>query len=58
MSDSIRVEHLSKQYLLGKAGQQTMLRERLANFLKNPFAKEKSVIDTLWALRDVSFGIQ
>src|SRR5713101_1866126 len=58
MSDSIRVEHLSKQYLLGKASQQTMLRERLANFLRNPFAKETAVTDTLWALRDVSFGIK
>jgi lipopolysaccharide transport system ATP-binding protein len=58
MSDSIRVEHLSKQYLLGKASQQTMLRERLTNFLKNPFTRETAVTDTLWALRDVSFGIQ
>ncbi|HKV62633.1 MAG TPA: ABC transporter ATP-binding protein [Candidatus Acidoferrum sp.] len=58
MSDSIRVEHLSKQYLLGKSNEQTMLRERLTNFLKNPFAKETSVTDTLWALRDISFGIQ
>ena len=58
MSESIRVEHLSKQYLLGKSSQQTMLRERLANLLKNPFAKEASVTDTLWALRDVSFAIK
>src|SRR3989442_13329790 len=58
MSDSIRVEHLSKQYFLGKASQQTMLRERLASFLKNPFAKQTSVTDTLWALRDASFGIK
>jgi lipopolysaccharide transport system ATP-binding protein len=58
MSDSIRVEHLSKQYLLGRANQQTMLRERLANLLKNPFTKETAVTDTLWALRDVSFGIK
>src|SRR6266478_3475593 len=58
MSDSIRVEHLSKRYLLGKASQQTMLRERLTNFLKNPFTRETAVTDTLWALRDVSFGIQ
>lgn len=59
MSESIRVEHLSKQYLLGKSSQQTMLRERLANLLKNPFAKETAAVtDTLWALRDVSFGIK
>jgi lipopolysaccharide transport system ATP-binding protein len=58
MSDSIRVEHLTKQYLLGKASEQTMLRERVASFLKNPFARETVVTDTLWALRDVTFGIQ
>ena len=58
MSDSIRVEHLSKQYVLGKASQQTMIRERLASLLKNPFAKESGPADTLWALRDVSFGVK
>jgi lipopolysaccharide transport system ATP-binding protein len=58
MSDSIRVEHLSKQYLLGKASQQTMLRERLTSFIKNPFVRETAVTDTLWALRDVTFGVK
>src|SRR6266446_2396041 len=58
MSDSIRVEHLSKQYLLGKASQQTMVRERLTSFMKNPFARETAVTDTLWALRDVTFGVK
>src|SRR5258707_6915943 len=58
MNDSIRVEQLSKQYLLGKASQQTMLRERLVSFIKNPFAKETAVADTLWALREVSFCVK
>jgi lipopolysaccharide transport system ATP-binding protein len=58
MRDSIRVEHLSKEYLLGKASQETMLRERLANFLKNPFAPKSGAAESLWALRDVSFSIQ
>lgn len=57
MSDSIRVEHLSKQYVLGKASQQTMLRERLVNLLKNPFAGKLVAPETLWALRDISFSV-
>lgn len=58
MSDSIRVERLSKQYRLGKAAQETMLRERLVNLLKNPFAGKSSPAETLWALRDVSFSVK
>jgi lipopolysaccharide transport system ATP-binding protein len=58
MRDSIRVEHVSKMYRLGKAAQSGMLRERLANFFKNPFAREANSAETLWALRDVSFSIK
>jgi lipopolysaccharide transport system ATP-binding protein len=58
MSDSIQVEHLSKEYRLGKMSQGTMLRERLANFLTNPFAKETVSAESIWALKDVSFAIQ
>jgi homopolymeric O-antigen transport system ATP-binding protein len=58
MTDSIRVERLSKQYRLGKAAQETMLRERLGNLLKNPFAGKSSSGETLWALRDVSFSVK
>jgi lipopolysaccharide transport system ATP-binding protein len=58
MRDSIRVEHVSKMYQLGKAAQSGMLRERLAGFFKNPFAREANSAETLWALRDVSFSIK
>lgn len=58
MNDSIRVDHLSKQYQLGKMSQGAMLRERLANFVKNPFAKETNAGETLWALKDVSFSVR
>ena len=58
MNDSIRVDHLSKQYQLGKMSQGGMLRERLANFVKNPFAKETNAGETLWALKDVSFSVR
>jgi lipopolysaccharide transport system ATP-binding protein len=58
MSDSIWVDHVSKEYHLGKMSQETMLRERLTNFLKNPFAKQSAAAETLWALRDVTFSIK
>jgi len=58
MNDSIRIEHLSKQYRLGKMSQETMLRERVASFLKNPFATDSVAAETLWALRDVSFSVK
>jgi len=58
ISDSIRIEHLSKQYRLGKMSQETMLRERVASFLKNPFARNSVTAETLWALRDVSFSVK
>jgi lipopolysaccharide transport system ATP-binding protein len=59
MSSSISVLAVSKMYRLGKAEQETMIRERLANLLKNPFAKREPVTEEIiWALRDVSFSIQ
>jgi lipopolysaccharide transport system ATP-binding protein len=58
MTTSIQVENLSKKYLLGKKNQDTMLRERLVNFLKSPFSKDGHGGETLWALRDVSFSIR
>jgi len=57
MSDSIRVENVSKEYHLGKANQETMLRERLIGLL-NPFAKDTDAGEILLALNDVSFSIE
>jgi len=58
MSDSILVEHLSKEYRLGKQNQANMLRERLASLLKKPFAKDADTGESLWALRDVTFSVK
>jgi lipopolysaccharide transport system ATP-binding protein len=69
MSDTvIKVENLSKKYLLGQQRQEgyTTLRESISNSTKNllkPFQKSKSsVIDRhseeFWALKDVSFEIK
>ncbi len=70
MSDTvIRVENLSKKYILGQQKQEryTALRDVLANTAKsvgrqvlNPFAKKapKQDIEEFWALKDVSFEIK
>src|SRR6266851_1859136 len=58
MTAPIRVENVSKAYRLGKAAQETMLRERVASFLRNPFSKEQDRGEILWALREVSFSIK
>jgi lipopolysaccharide transport system ATP-binding protein len=70
MSDSvIRVENLSKKYILGQQKQEryTALRDVLADTAKsfgrqvlNPFAKKAPLPETeeFWALKDVSFEIK
>lgn len=70
MSDTvIRVENLSKKYILGQQKQEryTALRDVLANTAKsvsrrvlNPFGKKapKPAIEEFWALKDVSFEIK
>jgi lipopolysaccharide transport system ATP-binding protein len=57
MNQSIVVDRLSKLYRLGQAVQETMIRERLANLLRNPFAKGKARDEIIWALRDISFSV-
>lgn len=70
MSDTvIRVENLSKKYILGQQKQEryTALRDVLANTVKsvgrqvlNPFSKKapKPATEEFWALKDVSFEIK
>ena len=70
MSDTvIRVENLSKKYILGQKKQEryTALRDVLANTAKsisrqvlNPFAKKapRPDLEEFWALKDVSFEIK
>ena len=70
MSDTvIRVENLSKKYILGQQKQEryTALRDVLANTAKsisrqvlNPFAKKTPLpdLEEFWALKDVSFEVK
>jgi lipopolysaccharide transport system ATP-binding protein len=58
MTESITVDKLSKLYRLGQAVQETMIRERIVNLLRNPFAKKADREEIIWALRDVSFSVK
>jgi len=58
MNESIAVEHLTKEYTIGQAAPETMLRERLVNLLRNPLGSLTHTKKTIWALRDVSFEIE
>jgi lipopolysaccharide transport system ATP-binding protein len=57
-ADTIRVSGLSKQYQLGQFHGDTMIREAVVRFLKDPFGQRRRTRDTIWALSDVSFRVQ
>ncbi|HXS10781.1 MAG TPA: ABC transporter ATP-binding protein, partial [Candidatus Krumholzibacteria bacterium] len=54
MSESIRIEHLTKRYELGAMRHETMLREALLNlFRRGPRTAQESIL----ALDDVNFNV-
>jgi lipopolysaccharide transport system ATP-binding protein len=55
---AISVECLSKQYRLGHANQETMLRERLGTLARSVFLRKRPQEEVLWALREVSFSVE
>ncbi len=57
MARSIQVDNLSKQYRLGKLHHETMLQETVVNLLKHPFRRVRSKVETVWAVKDVSFTV-
>jgi len=57
MSQAIAVEKVSKKFVLGTLQRDTMLRERLISMLSAPFRRRSAAPNVLWALRDVSFGV-
>jgi lipopolysaccharide transport system ATP-binding protein len=57
MTRSVEIRGLSKQYRLGRAEAHQMLRERLVEMIKRPFAGAKDS-ESIWALRDVSFDVE
>ena len=56
MNHAIKIEKLSKQYRLGQH-HETMLREMLVNLLNDPFRKNRSSRETIWAIKNLSFSI-
>lgn len=59
MEEAIRVENLSKRYVLGALQHQdTQLRDHLVRLLSAPFKRRKTEHDILWALKDVSFSVR
>jgi lipopolysaccharide transport system ATP-binding protein len=57
MEPSIRVEHLSKQFVIGQLQHSTMLREMLIDLLKHPLRRSRTPRETIWALKDLSFTV-
>lgn len=57
MTHSVEIRGLSKRYRLGRAETHQMLRERLVEMVKRPFAGAKES-ESIWALRDVSFDVE
>jgi lipopolysaccharide transport system ATP-binding protein len=57
MSQAVAVEKVSKKFVLGALQRDTMLRERLISMLSAPFRRRSAAPNVLWALRDVSFGV-
>jgi lipopolysaccharide transport system ATP-binding protein len=57
MTRSVDIRGLSKRYRLGRAEHHQMLRERLVEMLRRPFASA-SESEFIWALRDVSFSAE
>jgi lipopolysaccharide transport system ATP-binding protein len=59
MPHSIVVKDLSKQFRIGAAQQDSMLRERIVRLLRSPVRRRQNEADSLiWALKGVSFSIE
>jgi lipopolysaccharide transport system ATP-binding protein len=57
MTAAITAEALSKEYRLGQLNRRVLLREALANVIRN-LRRRAEGEQTLWALRDVSFRVE
>ncbi|QQS47659.1 MAG: ATP-binding cassette domain-containing protein [Acidobacteriota bacterium] len=58
MKPIIRVQNLSKQYRIGaRQAAYGTLRDSIAGALRNPFRRNGSEENTIWALKDVSFDV-
>jgi len=58
MRKAIHADRISKQYQLGQLHQTRHLREALAGWIHRPFTRQKVNVETIWALKQVSFDIE
>jgi lipopolysaccharide transport system ATP-binding protein len=57
LKNSITVDGLSKKFELGALSHETMLRDSLVKLLRFPRRRSSRNSEILWALKDVSFGV-
>jgi lipopolysaccharide transport system ATP-binding protein len=55
-SDIVEIRNLSKRYRIGRRVEHLMLREQLAQLIRNPFRRQQ--LEMIWALRDVTFDVR
>lgn len=53
----ILIDSLGKKYRLAHDSKQMMLRERLAQILRNPFSFKQNTSEDFWALRDINLDV-
>src|SRR5262249_51905449 len=54
-SDIVEIRSLSKRYRIGRRVEHLMLREQLAQLIRNPFHRQPE--EMIWAVRDVTFDV-
>jgi lipopolysaccharide transport system ATP-binding protein len=53
----IEIDSLSKRYRIGRPQHDMSLREEFMEFARQPFKSAQSDVETIWALRDLSFSV-
>ncbi|HQE29879.1 MAG TPA: ABC transporter ATP-binding protein, partial [Phycisphaerae bacterium] len=57
MAAAVIADGLSKQYRLGELNRRVLFREVLANLFRRMYRGEHQEVQTLWAVRDISFEV-
>ncbi|MGD2111126.1 MAG: ABC transporter ATP-binding protein [Phycisphaerae bacterium] len=58
MSTAVFADRVSKEYRLGQLHEVRHMRDALVNWIRRPFARRQSNVETIWALDGVSFEIE
>lgn len=57
MAIAVSVNQLSKEYRIQRTQSDTMIRERLVSLARRSFGRDRTQIESVWALEDVSFEV-